>query len=278
MSELKVPVAVVVLTFNEEANIYRVLHSVLPYAGQVFVVDSFSNDATVEIAEKEGARVFQRKFDNFSAQRNWAIENLPFMEKWVLFLDADERIPEALWREIALKLPSSDGDGFYLNRRLVMFGTWLRWGGAYPSWHLRLFRLGKGQYEERSVNENLIVYGKTEKLKEDFIHEDAKGMHAWLDRHNRYSTLEASICVEETDDKNQLKARFWGSQAERKRFLRRRVWNHLPFRPMLWFLYSYMFRLGFLHGRAGYRYARLLSIYQFFIDLKIEEMRAKRKP
>ena len=153
-------VSVLVLTRNEEANIAECLES-LRWAAEVLVVDSMSTDRTVEIAEALGAKVCPHAFAGYADQRNWALQNLPFAHDWVLMIDADERIPGALADEIREVLSrSSDAySGFYISRRLFFMGRWLRHGGLYPTWLLRLFKRRVARVEERPVNEHVIVNG-----------------------------------------------------------------------------------------------------------------------
>jgi glycosyltransferase involved in cell wall biosynthesis len=275
-------IAILVPTFNEEINVERNLASVVGWAQEVFVLDSLSKDGTLGVVAKfPEAKVFEHAFEGYSKQWNWAIDNLPWTADWIMLLAADEYLSaeckadiEQAIADAERRLAAGDGAapvGFFLNRKLIMFDTWLRFGGPWPSWHMRIWRRGRGRYEERSVNEHLKLDGASAYLKEAFIHDDRKGLTEWLARHNKYSTFEAIELVK-GEEPADIKISLFGNQPERKRFLRYRVWNHLPMRPLLWFLYSYIFRLGFLHGRAGYRYARLGEMYQYWQDLKVEEL------
>src|SRR5688500_10969184 len=154
-------VAVIVLTYNEEINIAQALDSLAGWAREIFILDSFSTDRTLDIARAYGCHVTQHKFENYARQRNYALDALPIRSEWVLFLDADEWLPDRLKQEISATLAGGPAvDGFYLNRRLIWMGRWIR-RGYYPSWILRLFRRGKGRCEDRQVNEHLIVEGPT---------------------------------------------------------------------------------------------------------------------
>src|SRR3954447_20699031 len=153
------PVSVIIPTFNEESNLAAALDSVKGWASEVFVVDSYSTDRTVEIAlgrAADGVRVVQHRFENYSAQWNWSLTHLPISQPWVLKLDADERALPAFREEIAARItdPETGEGGFILHRRLSFMGRWLRWGGHYPNGHIHLWRRGLAVFERRDVNEH----------------------------------------------------------------------------------------------------------------------------
>jgi glycosyltransferase involved in cell wall biosynthesis len=271
-------VAVIVLTYNEELNIAQALDSVKGWARELFIVDSFSTDRTLDLARPYGCHIVQHKFENYARQRNFALDELPIQSEWVLFLDADEWLPAELKQEISTTLAAKpEVNGFYLNRRLMWMGRWVR-RGYYPSRILRLFRRGKGRCEDREVNEHLIVEGATALLKEDFIHEDRKGVSDWIAKHNRYATLEAQtlLAVKRDAAYQEIDARLSGTQAERKRWLRHRVWNRMPplIRPFFYFLYRYVLKGGFLDGREGFIFHFLQALwFPLLIDIKYLELK-----
>jgi glycosyltransferase involved in cell wall biosynthesis len=271
-------IAVVILTFNEEANLPQALQSVVGWAREVFVFDSYSTDRTIEIAKEFGCTTAQHRFENFGRQRNCALGHLPIAAEWVFFLDADEWLPEGLKREIKEVLAHRPAeDGFYVKRRLIWMGNWIR-RGYYPTWILRLFRYGRARCEDRDVNEHIVLDGRVGHLKNDFMHEDRKGIGDWITKHNAYATREA-LALLKTDRKAELSASFWGSQAKRKRWLRNHLWNRLPplLRPFLYFCYRYVLRGGFLDGRAGLTYHFLQALwFQILIDIKYLELKAQQ--
>lgn len=275
-----VPVAVVALTHNEEANIERCVQSVAGWAAQVFVVDSFSTDRTVEIARSLGADVHQRTFTGFADQRNWALDHLPFSCDWLLFLDADEWVSEPLKGEVRDRITAPGrAAGYHIPRRHRFMGRWLRFGGLYPTMQLRLFRRGRVRCEDRLVDEHFVVDGPTDTLRQDLLTEDQKGIAAWIDRHNLYARLEARELLRADHGGPRLAARLSGTQAERKRWVRERLWNRLPLftRPFALFFYRYVLRLGFLDGAAGLVYHVLESFwYRLLIDLNYREL--SRRP
>jgi glycosyltransferase involved in cell wall biosynthesis len=273
-------IAVVILTLNEEANLPQALGSVFGWADEIFVLDSFSTDRTIEIAKSYGCRVFQNPFENYAKQRNHAITDLPIQAEWIFFLDADEWITDELKQEITERLAKNPVEnGFLIKRRLIWMGKWVR-RGYYPTWILRLFRRTRGRCEERAVNEHLIVDGKVGYLKNDFIHEDRKGIDHWIAKHNRYAVREALELInrEKATHQEEIQARLFSSQAQRKRWLRNRVWNRLPplIRPFFYFFYRYLLRGGFLDGRAAFVYHFMQALwFQLLIDIKYLEIKQR---
>ena len=189
--------AVIILTYNEEANLPGCLESLQRIEGQVFVVDSGSTDGTLKIARAAGATVVEHPFDNYGAQRNWALQNLPLQGEWVLHLDADERLTAELVCEIneVLRDPPVDVDGFLLRRRTVFMGKWIRHGAHYPSYHLRLFRKAKGCCEDRLYHQHFLVSGKVGRLKYDFIDVTMSDVNQWSVRHIRWAESEAMAII-----------------------------------------------------------------------------------
>ncbi|MEA5421187.1 glycosyltransferase family 2 protein [Spirulina sp. CCNP1310] len=282
----KIPVSVLIPAKNEELNLPACLASVAQ-ADEVFVVDSQSSDRSIAIAEAQGAKVVQFHFNGrWPKKKNWSLENLSFRNDWVLIVDCDERITPELWDEIAHRIQNPDYAGYYLNRRVYFLGKWIRHGGKYPDWNLRLFRHKQGRYENLStedipntgdneVHEHVILEGQVGYLKEDMLHIDFRDIYHWLARHNRYSNWEARVyynLLTGQGENNTIGANLFGDAVQRKRFLKK-IWVRLPFRPFLRFLLFYILRFGFLDGRAGYIYGRLLSQYEYHIGIKLYELR-----
>lgn len=283
--EAKVPVSVLIPAKNEQTNLPACLTS-LSRADEVFVVDSQSSDRSVEIAESYGAKVVQFYFNGrWPKKKNWGLDNLPFRNEWVLIVDCDERIPPALWDEIAEAIKDPSYEGYYLNRRVYFLGKWIRHGGKYPDWNLRLFKYKSGRYEnlgteeirntgDNEVHEHVILSGQVGYLKNDMDHIDFRDIYHWLERHNRYSNWEARVYLNMLtgkDESGTIGANLFGSAVQRKRFLRK-IWVWLPFKPTLRFIVVYILRLGFLDGKAGYIYARLISQYEYQIGVKLYEL------
>lgn len=283
---LKIPVSVLIPAKNEEANLPACLESVAR-ADEVFVVDSQSEDQSVEISERFGAKVVQFHFNGrWPKKKNWSLDNLPFKHEWVLIVDCDERIPDELWDEIEVAIKKSEYSGYYLNRKVFFLGKWIRFGGKYPDWNLRLFRHSKGRYEnlnteeirntgDNEVHEHVVIQeGEIGYLKNDMLHIDFRNLYHWLERHNRYSNWEARVyynLLNGMEDDGTIGANLFGDAVQRKRFLKK-IWVRLPFKPFLRFILFYFVRLGFLDGRAGYIYGRLLSQYEYQIGVKLFEL------
>lgn len=267
------PISVIVLTFNEEANLDACLDSVTGWAKEIFVVDSYSTDRTVEIALNragEGVRVVQHAFEDYSKQWNWALHRLPISAPWTLKLDADERVTPQFKAEAEALLRSAPADmeGVYFRRRFHFMGRKLHWLGEV-GYDLRLWRTGTAVFENRSVNEHALINGRAGYLKSYVDHYDYKSTTDWIEKHNRYASLEARH-IGEGNILGNVRARFWGKPDERRMWLRL-LYQKLPAGPVVYFLYLYFIRLGFLDGHAGFHYCLLRAQYFFWIDLKCLE-------
>ena len=272
---MRAPVSVLVPTLDEELNLPECLDSV-DWADEVFVVDSFSHDRTVEIARERGAHVVQHPFESYSRQKNWALDTLPFRNDWVLIVDADERVSPELRCEIQSILPDADCAGYYLNRRVIFLGTWIRHAGWYPNWNLRLFRHQLGRYDGREVHEHVVLNGPVGYLSHDLLHLDRRGLEAFVARHNRYSTLEAAARFKaecDAPDRARLPLSLLASPVQRKRLVRERVWPRIPAKPLALFVYMYVLRRGFLDGRAGLALCVFHAFQEFMVGLKLAELR-----
>jgi glycosyltransferase involved in cell wall biosynthesis len=269
----------IVLTFNEEVNLQHCLQSVQGLANNLFVVDSGSNDQTVKVAQQYGAQVFVHPFINQADQFNWALDNLPIESEWVLRLDADEYLSAELRDEILQVLPvlGAQITGVYLNRRLVFLGRWIRYGGYYPVWLLRLFRHGKARSEVIEMDEHLVLCeGAVTYLENDFSDHNRKGLSDWLLKHEAYAERQARVLSQGLREKDlqRVKPRILGNQVERKRWLKHYIYGHAPLflRAFLFFIYRYFFRLGFLDGMPGLVFHFLQACwYMFYIDSRIYE-------
>ncbi len=279
------PLTFIVLTRNEERNLDTCLKSVAGWAKECFVVDSGSTDGTVKIAGQYNARVIVHPFETHAKQWRWALENLPISTEWILALDADQRLTKELRDEISGMLKDVNGAqeniaGFFVKRRQIFRGRWIKHGGYYPKYLLKLFRRDRVWLNEADlVDHHFRVGGKTARLKNDII-EDNKNesdISVWIDKHNRYASLQALEYLYKTDGVGEphLKPSFWGSPDERSLW-RKRLWNGLPlyFRPAIFFLYRYILRLGFLDGREGFIFHFLQAFwYRLLVDIKLDEMR-----
>ena len=272
--------SVIVLTRDEAANLPALLTSLDGLTCRVFVVDSGSTDATVAIAEAAGCSVVAHPFANYAAQRNWAFDQLPITTPWVLSLDADERLTPELRDEIAKVVAADDPAfaGWMLKKQTWFMGRWLRHGGQYPAWHLRLARTGRVRCEERLYDQHFVVDGPVGRLRHDYIDILTDSLTSWTERHNRWATLEAAELMA-AESNMQVQPRWSGSPIERKRFLRTKVYKSFPLflRPFLLFLFDYLIRGGFLDGKPGLIFHVLQRFwFRFLVDAKIYEMRRKQ--
>lgn len=264
--------SVIILTFNEEANLPLALKSVKGWANEIFVVDSYSNDNTVNIAlsfVNDGVKIVQHSFEDYSKQWNWALNHLPISSTWTLKLDADERVTREFKSEVTqlLEEAQSDLEGAYFKCLFYFMNTPIKYGGISSNYHFRIWRTGKVVFEDRSVNEHAITKGNTIKLKSYVEHHDYKSLNEWIDKHNRYSSLEA-ISYIKGNVTGDVQPRVWGTPPERRMWLRN-FYYALPFRSLIYFFYRFVFRLGFLDGRSAFRYIFLHTVYRYWINLKI---------
>lgn len=265
-------VSVLILTLNEEVNLSGCLDS-LRWCDDVVVLDSFSTDRTVDIARARGARVEQRKFDNYAAQRNFGLNDIRYRHSWVLMLDADERVTPELCAEMTAAVAAAPADAamFLMRRRDHLFGRWIRRSGGYPTWFGRLVRVGRVRVE-RPINEEYYADGNVLRLQEHFDHFPFnKGFGEWIAKHERYSTMEAKLRLERRGERLPFAALF-GADPLRRRKAQKALAYALPGRPLLMFLALYVVRGGFLEGRAGYTFCRLRASYEFKIDAKYREL------
>lgn len=282
MLELHKPaVSVLICTKNEERNLAACLESVA-WSDDIVVLDSFSDDDTVQIAERLGAKVVQRPFDSFSVHKNWALEHLDFTHDWILIVDADERVPPALAQEIAAAV-AHPGEicGYYVSRQNFFCGKWIRHGGWFPDYNLRLLKGGRGRYESRLVHEHVLLDGPAGYLKTPLVHHDYKGLERYFDRHNVYSSLEAVEAARSRRGQERaqnLSVPLWAKGPARRRFLKNLAYRYLPARSLVKFIWMYLLRLGFLDGRFGFRYCLLHTFYEYQVSLKLEELKDPNSP
>ena len=274
-----VPVSVVVPVKNEGHQLARCLESV-HWAGEIVVVDSQSADDTVAVAERCGARVVQfRQNGPWPKKKNWALENVPFRHEWVLLLDADEVLAPDADVEITRLVTdrSSKVRGYWINRRFFFLGRWLR-HSYYPNWNLRLFQHRFGRFEQLTsadtesgdveVHEHVVIDGETGRMKTELDHYAFPTITNFVEKHNRYSNWEAHVTLEAAMGNGH---RPQSARARLKAWTRR-----LPFRPLLRFLYLYVWQGGFLDGREGYYFARLHGLYELLSVTKTFELRKRR--
>ena len=274
-------ITAIILTFNEEIHIQRCIASVVPIVQKIIVIDSFSSDGTVELANRLGAEVVQRAFKHQADQFQWALDNCQLATDWVLRLDADEYLEPALANELAVSIPrlTERITGVRLKRKVIFRDRWIRHGGYYPSIFLRLWRTGAARVEQRWMDEYaVLIRGESVDFAADFVDHNLHDITWWTEKHNRYATRQMVDFINREHglfriDEPGLAPH---AQARWKRFLRNRVFAGAPLylRSVIYFIYRYFFRLGFLDGKQGFLFHTLQGFWYFLLmDAKIEEAR-----
>jgi glycosyltransferase involved in cell wall biosynthesis len=279
-------IAAVILTHNEEQNIKYCLESIYNWIDEIFIVDSFSTDNTVKIAKNYTDNIFYHEFKNYASQFNWAIANLPIHSQWIFRLDADEYVETELKRELESKLPllSTSISGIYIKRKIFFLNAWIKHGGMYPLYHLRIWRKGMGFCEEKWMDEHIkVIDGKVIRFENAICDKNRKCLHFWIEKHNKYAIREAidvlNIKYKFTGG-DVLKPKVTGSQEVRKRYLKENLYLRMPMfiRAFFYFFYRYFFRLGFLDGKQGLVFHFLQGCaYRFLVDSKIFEIMANAR-
>jgi glycosyltransferase involved in cell wall biosynthesis len=283
-------IAAVVLTLNEESNLEACLQSLAGWTESIYVIDSGSTDRTLDIAANYGAVLIHHAFQSHTQQWQWALTQLPASTTWVLAVDADQRITAELRDELThlfRETPTQlDGvNGLYINRRQVFRGKWIKHGGYYPKYLMKLFRRDQVTFDSLDlVDHHFYVQGPTRKLRFDLIEQNHKedNISFWIDKHNRYAVR---LAEEELRRRTQgvsqpLTPSLLGSPDQRSLWLKS-LWSRLPlyFRPAVYFTYRYIFRLGFLDGRVGFLFHFLQAFwFRLLIDINLDEARAAKRP
>ena len=280
----RIPVSAVVLTHDEELNLASCLASMQELVDEIYVVDSGSTDSTLQIATAAGAVVIRHEFTGHSAQWHWALSALPLRHDWVLGLDADQRLTAELVEELRERFASADGledyDAFYVARRNIFRGKWIRWGGYYPKHLVKLFRRDKLVHEPADLlDHHFRVAGKVGKLRHDIIEENLKEdkIDFWVKKHLRYAELLATEHARRRAGitPTTVKPALFGSPDERAEW-QKKTWTVLPrfVRAPAYFIWRYIFRLGFLDGKQGFAFHFLHAFwFRMVTDLKIDEQR-----
>ncbi len=281
---LSLPLSVVILTHNEAHNLPDCLASVQGWAGELFVVDSGSNDETVAIAEAAGATVVSHPFENYARQRNWAQDNLPFRHEWLLHLDADERVTPELQRSIRSFFQSGKHhqvNGAYFSRRTVFMGRWIKHGGHYPVYHTRLYRRDKGYCENLPYDQHFLVDSPTVKLEGDLIDVLTSDLDTWTFRHIRWAGKESAHTLQrQQETAHQVAADLSGTPIEQRRWLKKQLFGRVPllWRAFGYFFFRYVILLGFLDGKEGLIFHFLQGCwFRFYIDAKMYEQQTQER-
>ena len=281
-SAVSLPVSVIIAAKNEAKNLPRCLESLRGVA-EIYVIDSQSADGTAAIAQAAGAKFVQFHYaGGWPKKRQWALDTLPLATEWVLLLDADEALTPQVFAEMQAAIRDVRVDGYYLGLDMFFLGKRLRHCGA-SFYKLALFRRGKGKFECRAkqqdssmcdmeVHEHVIVSGATRKLTHRLLHHNVDSLDRYIQKHNQYSNWEARVWAEQQAINGQVEPALFGTQAQRRRWLRKHLFG-TPGSPILFFLYKYFIRLGFLDGIPGLVYCGFQGIQFFHIKAKLYELK-----
>lgn len=285
------PVSIVFLTHNEEANLEACLDPVASWAHEIFIVDSGSTDRTLEIAQRYGATSFFHPFEGHTRQWNWALRNLPFSYDWALCLDADQRLTPELKTELTQLFgpdehqPPDDIDGYYIKRRQIFLGRWIKHGGYYPKCLLKLVRHRNAWCDENELlDSRFYVKGRTVMLRHDLIEDNQKerDIGFWTAKHIRYAELQAKeeLMRREGIAEWQIQPALFGTPDQRSLWFRRIWYLYMPLyvRPFVYYFHRYVLRFGFLDGKEGFIFHFLQALwFRLLVDIKIEELRRRKE-
>jgi glycosyltransferase involved in cell wall biosynthesis len=274
-------ISILILTLNEEQHIERCIRSVQVFAKDIFIIDSYSTDKTVEIAKSLGAKVYKNKWPgNHAIQFQWGLDNCPIETKWVMKMDADEYVLPELADEIQHKMSDVDINvsGIYIKRRVYFFNKWIKHGGYYPTWLLRIWQYDKGHMEQRWMDEHIkLSSGKTIQFENDLVDDNRNNLTWWTQKHNNYATREAVDLLNHIynfKSYDEVVPDIRGTQEQKKRWLKIK-YAKLPLflRPVIYFHWRYFIKLGFLDGKEGLMWHFLQGFwYRFLVDAKIYEI------
>ena len=270
-------ISVLILTLNEESNIKACIESA-SWSNDIVVLDSYSSDNTTTIASSLGARIFQRKFDNWAAHQNWAMQSIDFLNPWVLYIDADERVTPELRDEIQkISIETNNPKvAFYLGRRNFFLGKWIK-HAMPPSHIMRFFKPANIRFE-RLVNPTPVINGEFGYLSHYLDHYNfSKGIYEWIEKHNKYSSMEAIEGIKVIRGNTESNISIFDKDPSIRRMALKQLSFKIPFRPLIKFIYMYLYKRGFLDGGAGFIYCVLQSFYEYMIVVKMKEIIRKEK-
>ena len=265
------PVAVVMISLNEAHNLEAVLDNLSGFAGEVFLVDSYSRDETVEIAVRRGVHVVQRPFRGFGDQWNFALQSLPIGMPWTMKLDPDERLSEELKRSIRSAIEADAADALSLRRRLWFMGRPL----PVRQTILRAWRTGTCRFSDVTVNEHPIVQGRVQEVQGDLEHHDSPHLHHWFEKQNDYSTREALAAY--ADAPLAAEPRLFGTALQRRMWLKRQA-RSMPFFSAIMFLYCLFAQGAWRAGRVGWIWSCLRADVHRWRRYKLRELEMLGKP
>ena len=280
--------SVLILTYNEELHIERCIKSLKLVTNNIYVVDSFSSDSTEKICKDYGVNFYQRAWINYADQFQWGLDNIDFPTEWVMRMDADEYLESELIVEINKELSFLDKSvsGIYIPRKYFFMGKWIKHGGIFPLYLLRIWKKGKGRIESRWMDEHIVLDNNESTMffKSSIVDDNLNNTSWYIEKHNKYASREMlDILISKynlLDYDSSLDEDTSNKQARIKRFLKNKVYNKLPIfvRPILYFLYRYILLLGFLDGKKGFAFHFMQGLwYRSLVDLRVYEAELKIK-
>jgi glycosyltransferase involved in cell wall biosynthesis len=279
-----VPLSVLIACKNEATNLAYCLPPLKGWCDEVIIVDSRSSDKTCDIAQVHNATVVQFDYKGgWPKKRQWALDSYPFRNDWILIIDADEIVTEPLKKEIELAILDSSLSGCYIRTQMHFLGKHLRFGDT-QLWKLSLFKKGRGKYECRlaeqdssmadmEIHEHLMVDGRIRRLRASIRHCNVRSLYDYIEKQNAYSNWGSALFFAELQ--TTLRPTLFGNQAQRRRWVKA-IFGRWLISPIFLFIYMYVVRLGFLDGSAGFIYAGLISIQNFYVQIKIRERQTQR--
>lgn len=278
-------IAAIILTYNEEIHIERCIRSLQGTCEEIFVIDSYSKDKTCEIARSLGAKIYRNTWKNYATQFNWALDNCPITSEWIWRIDADEYLEGNIGDVMRNTLTTCDDNvnGIYVRKRIDFMGRPLLHGGWYPSYHLKVWRRGYGDCENRWMDEHIRIFSGTTLTidKGNQVDDNLNNLTWWTEKHNSYATREMidMLMMEYgLDDRGkEVKAKLFGTEEQRKRWLKvKYIKAPLFLRPFINFNIRYILKGGFLDGKQGFIWHFLQGFwYRFLVDAKIYEIKKR---
>ena len=271
-------ITAIIMTNNEEKHIERCLLSIKDFIKKIVIVDSYSTDNTLSIAKKYNIKVLQHKWVNYAKQFNWGVENANIETEWVFRMDPDEIISETFAKKIDgyLSNLSSKITGVSIIRRLIFLGKEINFGGDFPQKTIRIWRNGKGKCEDTWMDEHIMVDGDIEYTNLDIIDKNLNNISWWTTKHNKYATTEMIEFFLQKERKGKYTNLKLSKRTKIKKDLKFKIYYNFPYglRAFLFFIYKYIFRLGFLNGWQGFVFHFLQGFwYRFLVDIKIIELK-----
>ena len=275
-------ISVIIVTYNEESNIQTCLDSIKKITDKIFVVDSFSEDKTIDILKQNQIKYSSYEYKTYSDKRNWSQKNNPYDTSWVMHLDADERVSDQMvdWFNTEFDKIKECNDGVMFTRKPIFMGRFLKHGSMYPAYTARLFKKEKGFCEHKAYDQHFVVNGKIVVAKIDIVNDIAKNLTKFISTHNEYSKYEAAEIAMSLSQRGSVKNDLFGNPVERKRWLKNKIFHNTPLflRSFLYFFYRYIIQLGFLDGKEGFIFFVLQSFwFRFLVDAKVYELNKKVK-